>query len=77
MTIYLTITPQSNSTELRTSCGSYTWTKNGQTYTSSGTYTFNNGCGTDSLVLTITPQSNSTELRTECASYTWPKNGQT
>ena len=61
-----------------TSCDDYTW--NGQTYTSSGTYTWlgTNAAGCDStaiLNLTINSSTTSTSTVTSCDDYTW--NGQT
>src|SRR5690554_8039293 len=64
-------------------CGSYTWSANNQTYTSSGVYTETlatvEGC--DSIVtldLTISGQAVSTTVTEEvCGSYTWSANNQT
>jgi hypothetical protein len=67
------VNPATNSGISQTSCGSFAW--NGQTYSASGTYTFDNGCGTDTLYLSITPLSNSATTQTACGSYSW--NGQT
>lgn len=63
-------------------CDSYTWSANGQTYTSSGTYTANlyNSFGCDStatLNLTINQGYSNTETVSSCGSYVWPVNGQT
>ena len=61
-----------------TECDSYTWSVNGTTYTSSGTYTAVVGCDTKTLNLTITPSATSTpETITACDSYTWSANGTT
>ncbi|MBL8002343.1 MAG: gliding motility-associated C-terminal domain-containing protein, partial [Flavobacteriales bacterium] len=73
----LTITPSSTNTTSATSCDSYTWSINGQTYTTSGTYTAVVGCVTEVLNLTITPSSTNTTSATSCDSYTWSVNGQT
>ena len=59
---------------------SYTWTANGQSYTTaqSGT-TFVSGCNTATLNLSITPATTTGSVTTsicEGASYTWPANGQ-
>jgi hypothetical protein len=59
------------STQTESACNSYTWSVNGQTYTSSGTYT--SGCNT----LNLTINSGSTETESACNSYTWSVNGQT
>jgi hypothetical protein len=58
----------------QTSCGSYIL--NGQTYTSSGTYTqtLSNAASCDSIVtlnLTIANSSFGTDIQTACNSYTW------
>ena len=65
-------------TETATSCDSYVWSKDGQTYTTSGTYTHvtSGSCPTTTtLTLTINSATTSTDTRTECISYTWPENG--
>ncbi|MFN5784486.1 MAG: T9SS type A sorting domain-containing protein [Flavobacteriia bacterium] len=64
-----------------TSCQSYTWPLNGQTYTQSGIYTTTilNTAGCDSVVtlnLTINQATNSSETVSNCGSYTWPVTGQ-
>jgi len=66
-------------TTTASSCDSYTWAVNGQSYTSSGTYTFVTGCHTEELVLTINSVSDiSTSLtgatitaNNNNASYQW------
>jgi hypothetical protein len=62
-------------------CDSYVWSVNGQTYTTSGTYTATNTSGAcpveETLHLTITPSSIHTVNHTACGSYTWPTTGQT
>src|SRR5690554_5298085 len=84
VTLDLTINNQSVSTTVTEEvCGSYTWSANNQTYTSSGVYTETlatvEGC--DSVVtldLTINNQSVSTTVTEEvCGSYTWSANNQT
>ena len=64
------------------SCESYTWAVNGQTYTSSGVYSHVlqsvSGCdSTVNLNLTITQPTSATVSVTACSSYTWPLNGET
>jgi gliding motility-associated-like protein len=76
--LILTISPTVTSTTTRTACNSFVW--NGQTYTTSGTYTFNTqtaqGCDSvATLILTISPTVTSTTTRTACNSFVW--NGQT
>ncbi|MEY3127039.1 MAG: hypothetical protein RL273_1210, partial [Bacteroidota bacterium] len=52
---------QSIDTTIASACGSYTWSNNGQTYTSSGTYSgFEINCIAHLLVLTITPTPTAT-----------------
>lgn len=58
------------------SCDTYTWPLNSNTYTSTGTYvdTIINVGGCDSIItlnLTINNSVAGTEIRTECYSYTW------
>jgi hypothetical protein len=72
-------TSPSTSTTNETACDSYTWPTNGNTYTSSGSYTFigtQGGCPhTYTLNLTINQSTNTTVSRAECNSYTWPATG--
>jgi hypothetical protein len=49
----LTITPSTNNTTTASACDTYTWSVNGSTYTTSGTYTSVTGCHTETLVLTV------------------------
>jgi len=49
----LTITPSTTTTTNAVACGSYTWTVNGQTYSTSGSYTSVTGCVTSILNLTM------------------------
>jgi hypothetical protein len=58
-------------------CDTYTWPLNGQTYTTSGDYTYVVGCVTHVLDLTITPSSTVNYTETACDSYTWPVSGLT
>jgi hypothetical protein len=65
-----------------TTCESYTWNTNGQTYTETGTYTrnYSNGIGcpsSDTLHLWIVHASNNSYTVISCDEYTWPSNGQT
>jgi hypothetical protein len=82
VTLNLTINSSNLGSETVTTCDTYTWAANGNTYTSSGTYnaTLSNALGCDSLVtlnLTISNSTNSSETITTCDSYTWPTNGNT
>jgi hypothetical protein len=75
--LVLTITSATNDTTTISACGSYTWLVNSQNYTSSGTYSFVNGCNTSVLQLTISTEIKDTSVVTACNSYLWSKNGQT
>lgn len=83
VTLNLTILSPSNpAAQNVSSCESYTWPANGQTYTASGTYnaTLTNALGCDSNVvlnLTITSPSTGQETVSACYEYTWPTNGMT
>lgn len=77
----ITVLNTMSSTVNITTCDSYTWQNNGNTYTSSGTYSWHTttASGCDSVVnleLTIKHQSYGTETVDACNSYTWI-NGQT
>ena len=50
---YAASSPGVETNSTATACNSYTWPRNGQTYTSSGTYTSTSGCTTFTLQLTI------------------------
>ena len=76
-TMTITVNPLTNNTTTASACDSYTWSVNGTTYTTSGTYTSVSGCHTETLVLTITPSTNNTTTASACDSYTWSVNGTT
>ena len=81
-TLNLTINQSTNSTVSMTACDSYTWSADGQSYTASGTYTYNStnavGCAdVKTLNLTIEQSGTSTVNETACDSYTWSVNSQT
>ncbi len=70
----MTINPSTTSTSTVAECDSYTW--NGTSYTTSGSYTYlttnANGCdSTATLNLTINPSTTSTTNVTTCGNYTW------
>jgi len=75
--VAVTVTPTSSNTTTENACDSYTWSVNGQTYTTSGQYTSVIGCATEILNLTITQSSSNTTTESACDSYTWSVNGQT
>ena len=79
-TLNLTVNTPVNTEATEVVCDTYTWTVNGQTYTTSGTYTADitdaNGCAaTATLILTVNSSATNTEAMTACNSYSW--NGQT
>ena len=81
-TIYLTEPAAGTGSTTITDCNSYTWSVNGSTYTTSGTYTDVNtnaaGCThTDTLVLTINNSTSNSTPITDCDTYTWSVNGTT
>jgi predicted extracellular nuclease len=78
VTIDVVITPITFNITTVTSCDTYTWANNEQTYTESGTYTgTTTNCVTEKLVLTITPSTENITTVSVCDSYTWANNEQT
>ncbi|MFH6992852.1 Ig-like domain-containing protein [Flavobacterium sp. FlaQc-48] len=73
----VTGTPSTSSTQTESVCGTYTWPEDGNTYTTSGTYTHTVGCDTKTLNLTITPSTSSTQNVSVCNTYTWAEDGNT
>ncbi len=69
--------PTSTVEQTVSACDSYLWTVNGITYTTTGDYTFVDGCITYVLHLTITPSSTVEVTQSACDSYTWALNGVT
>jgi hypothetical protein len=72
--IAITVNSPSSSSVSQTACDLYQW--NGQTYTSSGVYTYTtqNAVGCDSVVtlnLTINNSSSFTDVHTACDLFTW------
>ncbi|MBQ9508194.1 MAG: T9SS type A sorting domain-containing protein, partial [Bacteroidales bacterium] len=83
-TLKLTINYGTHNVETETACESFTWTNgDGQTYTTSGTYTHeytnNDGCpSVDTLKLTINYGTHNVVTETACESFTWTNgDGQT
>ena len=76
-TLHLTILHGTHNVYDTTVCESYTWTEgDGETYTTSGTYTYNytnaDGCSSvDTLHLTILHGTHNVYDTTVCESYTW------
>ncbi|MBK7239039.1 MAG: HYR domain-containing protein [Flavobacteriales bacterium] len=68
--------PTTSNTTTVSECDSYTWSVDGQAYTTSGTYSNTVGCHTEVLELTITPSTSSTTTITACDTYTWSIDGQ-
>ena len=77
VTLNLTITSSTSNSTPVSICDSYTWSVNGQTYTTSGSYTSVSGCATEILNLTITSSTSNTTPVSVCDSYTWSVNSQT
>ena len=77
LSINFTLVNPTQNSVTKNECDSYTWDVNGETYTSSGTYSVVNGCHTELLNLTITPSSSNENTKTSCDSYTWEVNGET
>jgi|GEM_PF-5374668 len=73
----VTGTPSTSSTQTESACGTYTWAEDGNTYTTSGTYTHTVGCDTKTLNLTITSPTSSTQTESACGTYTWAEDGNT
>jgi hypothetical protein len=78
--VTVTVKPISTSLTTVSACVTYTW--NGTTYTSSGTYThtLTNSVGCDSIAtlnLTIKNNTSSSSSVSACSTYTWPVNGAT
>lgn len=68
--------PQLHSTSV-TQCDSYSWSVNGITYTTSGSYTSVIGCHIEILNLTINASTHNKTTASSCTSYTWPRNAVT
>ena len=80
--LVLIINSSTSNSTTHTACDSYTWSVNGTTYTTSGTYTdvSTNATGcthTETLVLTINSSTSNSTIVTDCDSYTWAVNGAT
>lgn len=84
-TLHLTINHSSSGIDEEVACNTYTWYRNGQTYTTSTTtpsITLPNGnsFGCDSTIvlhLTINRSTTGIDAHTACDSYTWPMNSMT
>ena len=80
ITLNLTINNATSSSQSVIACTNYTWSVNGNNYTSSGSYnhTIPNANGCDSIItlnLTINNSTSSSQNVTTCNNYTWPVNG--
>lgn len=76
ITLNLTINMPSTATVNATGCGSYVWALNGQTYTTSGSYTHTipNSVNCDSvvtLVLTMGQANTGIDTQVACETFTW------
>jgi hypothetical protein len=67
-------TAATSNTTTATACDTYTWSLNGQTYTTSGTRSLVTGCFTEFLDLTINVSTSNTTNATACDTYTWSVN---
>ena len=78
-TVNVTLTTPIASTPIViNTCNTYQWSENGQTYNSSGIYTFvNENCEQKTLDLTIIPNTENINTISSCNSFTWTNNGQT
>ena len=84
-TLHLTINHSSSGVDEEVACNTYTWYRNGQTYTNSTntpsiTLPNGNSFGCDSnivLHLTINRSTSGIDAHTACDSYTWPMNSMT
>src|SRR5207249_1872313 len=82
VTLQLTINNGTRTDTVVTACKSFTWNRDGQTYTASGDhdYTFVNSQGcqdTVRLKLTINNGTRTDTVVTACKSFTWNRDGQT
>ena len=82
VTLDLTINNSTSNSATATACDSYTWAIDGNTYSSSGTYTNVStnaiGCDhTETLNLTINNSTSNSATATACDSYTWAIDGNT
>jgi uncharacterized delta-60 repeat protein len=72
VTMTIIVNPSTINTTTVSSCVSYTWGNNGQTYTTSGTYIgITTNCITEQLVLTINNSSSNINTITACETFTW------
>lgn len=67
-TMTITVNSVTSNTTTVSACDSYTWSVNGSTYTTSGTYTSTTGCATETLNLTINSASTPTGSSTQTIS---------
>src|SRR5438093_11822934 len=82
VTLQLTINNGARTDTVVTACKSFTWNRDGQTYTASGDhdYTFVNALGcqdTVRLKLTINNGARTDTTVTACECFMWNRNGQT
>jgi len=81
-TLNLTVNSSTSNSTTQTACDSYTWSVDGNTYTTSGTYTdvSTNAAGcdhTETLNLTVNSSTSNSTTQTACDSYTWSVDGNT
>ena len=80
--LVLTINSSTSNSTTQTACDSYTWLVDGNTYTTSGTYTdvSTNAAGcdhTETLNLTVNSSTSSTDTHVACDSFMWYCDGNT
>ncbi|GAB1403089.1 hypothetical protein MASR1M74_02670 [Lentimicrobium sp.] len=68
--IVIVVNPLTTQEHTEEACDTYTWAVNGETYTSSGDYTYVDGCVTHILHLTITPSSTEEHTEAACDEFT-------
>lgn len=73
---YVAATPRDTVLTSVSSCNSYFWAVNGQTYTQSGNYQVQRGCRNNRLSLQINRSSFDTVAVSACDSFVWALNGQ-
>ncbi|WP_293890837.1 YDG domain-containing protein, partial [Flavobacterium sp.] len=66
-----------SNTTTATACDTYTWSVNGQAYTTTGIRSVVTGCHTEVLDLTINSSTTNTTTISACDTYTWSVNGTT
>ena len=79
---YIHVANSTSNTTIAIDCDSYIWSFDGNTYTTSGAYTYSStntdGCDhTEILTLTINSSTSNSTTQTACDTYTWSVDGNT